>query len=230
MPTNEKTLKDFADLVPSVELEWVAATYLANLPKGTVIAEIGVGNGELANRLAHQGNVVHGIDISPYCLEKLDAAVTRHEVDVDAQPLPLEAQSVDVMIMFNVLEHLTNPLGFLENAKRVMKPGGLMLAATPNINWLPFRLYFLLGKCPEDFHNTNHVQFWNLKQFKKLFEQTGWQVEKQASSLGLPNPTYPFIKEKTGAGWEIKDRYCFMSSAHAHPLLGYEQVIIARTS
>lgn len=228
MATQDKTLKDFADLVPSIELDWVTKTYLEGLPKGTVIAEIGVGNGELANRLAGMGHVVHGIDISPYCLEKLNTDVHQHRLDVDAAPLPLPDHSVDVMVMFNVLEHLTNPELFLTNARKVMKPGGLMLAATPNINWLPFRFYFMAGKCPEDFHNTNHVQFWNLAHFKHLFEATGWRVEKQATSLGLPNIALPFVRTKKTRDYEINNHYIFVKSASAHTVWGYEQVIIAR--
>ena len=46
--------------------------------------------------------------------------------------LPLPDESVDVAYSCNVLEHLRNPLETLREIGRVLKPGGLFLAKTPN--------------------------------------------------------------------------------------------------
>lgn len=56
-----------------------------------------------------------------------------HIVDLDLDDLlSLEAHAHDFYIAAGVIEHLVNPLRFLENVHRIMKPGGLFLLSAPD--------------------------------------------------------------------------------------------------
>lgn len=53
------------------------------------------------------------------------------EAFCDAAHLPFRAESVDSVLATEVLEHLPEPLAFLVEAERVLKPGGHVVLSTP---------------------------------------------------------------------------------------------------
>ncbi|MBF0621618.1 MAG: methyltransferase domain-containing protein [Magnetococcales bacterium] len=50
----------------------------------------------------------------------------------DAQDIPLPASSLDVVILFEALYYLPEPLRFFQSCQRVLRPGGHLLIATAN--------------------------------------------------------------------------------------------------
>jgi len=59
--------------------------------------------------------------------------------------LPFESNHFDAVISLWVLEHLENPQKVINEISRVLKPGGYFLFATPNKNFLPIKIMFLLN-------------------------------------------------------------------------------------
>jgi SAM-dependent methyltransferase len=69
------------------------------------------------------------------------AAVARYRVDAfphiephlvgDAMSLPVRSSSVDGVVMCEVLEHLPRPASALAEARRVLRPGGLLCGSVP---------------------------------------------------------------------------------------------------
>jgi 2-polyprenyl-3-methyl-5-hydroxy-6-metoxy-1,4-benzoquinol methylase len=228
--TMDQTLLDsFATLQPSVDMKLLMDRYLKPLPPQSKILEIGVGNGWTSNTLHDLGHDVSTIDFSPACLKLLHPDIPKLQLNIETDDFPFEPGSFDMILMLAVLEHLTDPKKVLEKLKHLLKPGGTFIGSTPNINWFPFRLYFLFGRCPEDFHTTNHVQFWNLRHFKMLFEHAGFTVEKQFTSLAFPNLLYPFVRHWQKGFFEILNKYLFLGTELRSKLFGYNQTIIART-
>jgi 2-polyprenyl-3-methyl-5-hydroxy-6-metoxy-1,4-benzoquinol methylase len=105
------------------------------------LLDFGCGGGAFLHRMKQQGWRVLGIDISP-------AAVTharRHlGLDVLLGTLPhpdLAPRSFDVVTMWEVLEHLHDPLDTLRQVRRLLVPGGRLVVSVPNIDSLPFRWF-----------------------------------------------------------------------------------------
>lgn len=48
-------------------------------------------------------------------------------------PIPLETESVDVVTAFQFIEHIELRKAFMEDVKRVLKPGGVFICTTPNV-------------------------------------------------------------------------------------------------
>ena len=65
--------------------------------------------------------------------------------DIDDFDLPVSDCSFNLILMHNVVEHLHNPLGVLEECKRVLKPGGLLSLITENHAALKNRMRLVLG-------------------------------------------------------------------------------------
>lgn len=67
----------------------------------------------------------------------------------DAHDIPLESESVDGIIVQAVLEHVIDPLRVVEEAHRVLKPGGFIYAETPFMQQVHFQ--------PYDFYRFTHL-------------------------------------------------------------------------
>ncbi|MCX4692768.1 class I SAM-dependent methyltransferase [Streptomyces sp. NBC_01408] len=111
-------------------LDWVAQ----EVPDGITV-DLGTGTGRVAERLAGPRRRVIAVDRSRKMLElarhKLPAA---HAVALraDVRELPLEDASVDAVVCSGVLHHLPQWPAAVEEAARVLKPGGKLLVREPN--------------------------------------------------------------------------------------------------
>jgi SAM-dependent methyltransferase len=99
------------------------------------VLDLGCGDGA-ATRLAAQRNPGHrmiGMDWSAGSLglaRQLGLTVVRAGV---GPHLPVASQAVDVVIMSELIEHLVDTDTALDEAHRVLRPGGSLLLSTPNL-------------------------------------------------------------------------------------------------
>jgi SAM-dependent methyltransferase len=114
----------------------------AVLKSRSAVLEIGCGKGMLLNSLQQLGHDVTGIDLDPSTVAACRAAFP----DVDAQVgsgdcLAFPAESFDVVMSFDVFEHIRDSDLHLREIKRVLKPDGVYLLQTPN-KWtnVPFEI------------------------------------------------------------------------------------------
>jgi SAM-dependent methyltransferase len=101
---------------------------------GTRVLEIGCGTGANLRRATELGAGCVGIDLDvralAFCRE---LPVVRADALAD---LPFADRSFDVLLMLDVLEHLTDPAAFIGEAARVLSPGGsiaIMVPAGPEL-------------------------------------------------------------------------------------------------
>ena len=107
-------------------------------PPPAVVMDIGGGPGEYAAWLARAGYQVHLLDAVPLHVDRARQLSSRQPdhpftaVVGDARHLPYEDQSADAVMLFGPLYHLTerdDRLRALAEARRVLRPGGVVLAA-----------------------------------------------------------------------------------------------------
>jgi SAM-dependent methyltransferase len=160
--------------------------------KGCRLLEVGTGFGIfVAVTRTQYGAEAYGIEPSSVgfdtsfevCREILSEYDLDPEIIVDAkgEQLPFENESFDLIFSSTVLEHTENPWKVLDEAIRVLAPGGYLQFVFPNyggffdghyaIPWIPYlnkriaRIYLRLwGKNP-DFVDT--LQLINLRQVRK---------------------------------------------------------------
>jgi SAM-dependent methyltransferase len=109
--------------------------FACRLARGKRVLDIACGEGYGAAALQRAGaSSVVGVDIS--------ADICRHARErygIDARPgpaesIPLPDESVDVVVSFETIEHVPDPLRFLDECARVLVPGGRLIVSTPNKN------------------------------------------------------------------------------------------------
>ncbi len=84
-------------------------------------------------RLSPSAKLV-GLDISPKELSRhpdLDEAILG-----DVQTYPLAVDSFDLIVCWDVLEHVQRPLSAMENFSRALRPGGLLIIGSPVVHSL----------------------------------------------------------------------------------------------
>jgi len=123
---------DTRQLVPG--RSWAAwSRALGHLLPPLDVVDIGCGEGYLSLEAARWARVVVGVDRSDEVLERARAlAARRHVTNVvwrkgDLARLPLTDASVDVALLSQALHHTRHPDDALEEAARVLRPGGRIL-------------------------------------------------------------------------------------------------------
>jgi ubiquinone/menaquinone biosynthesis C-methylase UbiE len=100
---------------------------------GKKVLDVGAGTGRLALRLAQHGAFVTALDLSGEMLKVLAHKSPHIELVIgDAENLPFESASFDVVVATFLLVHLKNPARFFDEAYRVLRDGGRLLVT--NIN------------------------------------------------------------------------------------------------
>ena len=103
------------------------------LPQDGYVIDVGCGSGRLAKPLSGwlRGPYL-GIDLVPSLLEHARSLVTRPDwrfEEIDHIGIPEEDGRADMVVFFSVLTHLLHEQGYwyLEEARRVLKPGGRII-------------------------------------------------------------------------------------------------------
>jgi 2-polyprenyl-3-methyl-5-hydroxy-6-metoxy-1,4-benzoquinol methylase len=109
----------------------IEGMFLDDVAPGRVL-DVGCGDGRLLAALRSRGWSVEGQELDPEA-----AKITRGMRGItvhlgDLRELALPAASFDAVIMNHVIEHAYDPTALLRECMRLLKPGGLFVATTPN--------------------------------------------------------------------------------------------------
>ena len=107
---------------------------------GTNLLDIGCAQGFFLFSASKAGYTTKGIEISQ---DAAAYAIKEFGLDVEAKPfeeLRFPENHFDVVTLWQVLEHVPYPLMMLKEVHRILKPGGLVVASTPNIGGIPAKI------------------------------------------------------------------------------------------
>ena len=103
------------------------------LRPGRHVLEIGCGRGTLVHRLRTQGLDVVGVETSEARIEESRASYGALPIErVSGARLPFPDEQFDLVLSFDVLEHIPDTERHLLEVRRVLKPDGWYLLQTPN--------------------------------------------------------------------------------------------------
>lgn len=137
---------------------------------GRTVLEAGSGEGYGANMIAGVAARVIGLDYDASAVEHVRAAYPRVEMlQGNLAELPLDDDSVDVVVNFQVIEHLWDQGQFLRECLRALRPGGELLISTPN------RITFSPGR--DTPLNPFHTRELAASEMAELLVEAGFRLE-----------------------------------------------------
>lgn len=99
------------------------------------------------------GHHVTGVDLNP---ERVAGLINYfgldvRQCDIERTPLPFAAESFDTALLCETFEHLRiDPAFVVSEINRILRPGGTLVLATPNVYSLPSLLRYLTGRSVAD--------------------------------------------------------------------------------
>jgi len=103
---------------------------------GNVVLDLGCGSGYGAARIGEEAKKVEGVDVDAEAVAFARQRYSRENVSFSriesGKSLPFADASFDVVLSFQVIEHVWDDGTYLKEAHRVLKPGGVMVVVTPD--------------------------------------------------------------------------------------------------
>lgn len=141
------------------------------VPPGAAVLDVGCGNGSLLIRLLRGGYEARGTEIAPegHLLPGVESRICRKELPECAFP----EKSFSLVTLWHSLEHFENPLLYLEEARRILAPGGKLMIEVPNIVSWQARIF---GRFWFHLDVPRHLFHFSPKSLAHLLKKAGFLV------------------------------------------------------
>jgi SAM-dependent methyltransferase len=150
------------------------ASYLFHtfgMEKGQSFLEPGCGRGEFLAEFEKLGLECQGVDLSNHAGSMCPSVEIKKNVNLEKDVWPYDNDTFDIIYTKSLMEHLRNPDKFLNEARRVLKPGGKILSLIPD--WESnYKIYF------DDFTHRTPFTSIALKDIYMICDFTDIQIYK----------------------------------------------------
>lgn len=136
--------------------------------------DVGCAVGFFMDEARQRGWQVEGLDVSNFAVE-----YAREQFGLNARQgsftgLEFAPDSFDMVTMWDVIEHVPDPKSYIRKAAAVLRQGGVLALATPDIDSLPARL---TGKRWVGYKlSEEHVYYFSRRTLTRMLEEAGFEV------------------------------------------------------
>ncbi len=147
---------------------------------GRTALDVGCGAGLLCEPLARLGAAVTGIDAAPEAIAVAEAHAAQSGLAIDYRACGVETMTgqFDLVTSLEVVEHVSDPAGFVRGLARVLADGGLLILSTPNRTPLSKLALIALaegtGRIPRGTHDWD--KFLTPEELTALLKDAGLRV------------------------------------------------------
>jgi 2-polyprenyl-3-methyl-5-hydroxy-6-metoxy-1,4-benzoquinol methylase len=148
--------------------------------KSGKLLDIGTGDG-LFLKTAKVGNFeVYGTEISPDAVKIAKKVYDLNIFSGEIEDSGFKENFFDVITIWHVIEHVKNPYGMLKKAYNLLKPGGIIFVATPNLDkYVSRAIYRLKNNRPFPFYSKRgeqHIFHFTAQTLGNLMETAGFRI------------------------------------------------------
>ena len=144
-------------MVEEIKRRYEEILFLAKLKDDSSILDIGSGGGEIIKLLRNKTYQYHPVDLSHNNLKRIKekAEFTIYPTNSDVYLLPYKDDTFNLIIMSEVLEHLSNPARALDEVQRILNPNGKLIITVPYKELISIQLCIHCNK-PTPTHSHLH--------------------------------------------------------------------------
>jgi 2-polyprenyl-3-methyl-5-hydroxy-6-metoxy-1,4-benzoquinol methylase len=165
-------------------------------PRGGKALDVGCAAGFCMLAMSELGFEAHGVEISAEIARHAQEELGFETVHVGTLATsPHAPSSFDLITMWDVVEHVVDPRALLLRALELLKPDGLLVLETQNIDSAFARL---LGPRWHHYKHREHIYHFTPATITSLLESAGFVVEKLTPRYGGKHVSFEFIAERAG--------------------------------
>ncbi len=159
----------------SSNLKRRAALYKRLIGSGGDILDVGSADGAHFEALGRYGDWrFAGVEFNDEIAKK--GRDNGYEIYTDTiESHDFAGRKFDIIIMNNLIEHVTDPARTVSRARDLLKDGGYIVGETPSTHSLDFRIF---RSCWGGMHTPRHTFLFNPRSLTELFRRSDLQVKK----------------------------------------------------
>jgi 2-polyprenyl-3-methyl-5-hydroxy-6-metoxy-1,4-benzoquinol methylase len=146
------------------------------------ILEIGCAEGSTGAYAKNEGKcgLYVGVELFPSAASIAASRVDRvYTANIETFDLPEPRESFDVLIAGEVLEHLVDPWAVLRRLRTYLRPGGLVMASSPNVSHYSVIVMLLKGHwtlADSGRMDRTHLRWFTPRSYTDMFRSCGFEV------------------------------------------------------
>ena len=153
------------------------------------VLDVGGGEGGFLDLARQNGLKTFGVELNRVAAQ--NAAAKGHQIiskSLDAVDAGEVGGGVDLLTLYQVVEHVPNPLAFVRDAARLVREGGFIAISVPNE-------YRICGLIPYDAANwpPHHISRWRKRDLRQLAARTGFRTIAEGSDTLFGGAIETFI-------------------------------------
>ena len=151
------------------------------VPPERSIFDVGAATGYFLDVASSRGWQTSGSEISPSAAS--EAMARGHKIFLGNLPDMANGDTFDVVTMWDVIEHLTNPQSYVDKIRKILKPGGILAINTPDAGSLFAKV---MGKRWHLYVPPEHLVYFTVRSLEAFLVKNGFTV------LTIGKPTKKF--------------------------------------
>ncbi len=134
------------------------------------LCDVGCGPGFLLSSIKNKK--LFGIENNQSAINKASQYAKIYKIDLNKKFKIMD--KFDVVVCYHVIEHLKNPITFLNNLKKIIKKNGYLIIGTPDFDSAMARRYKNKYRL---LHDKTHISLFSLDSISRLLRDSGFKIK-----------------------------------------------------